>query len=96
MADQNAHPGTIDPLAVSVQAAARVSGIGRTSLYEAIGAGELASCKVGKRRVILLEDLRAWLARQRQAARRPGPIAPATLPPATADKVRRARGELAR
>ena len=64
--------GTIDPLAVSVHAATRVSGVGRTRLYEAMGSGELASCKVGKRRLILVEDLRAWLARQRHAATRPG------------------------
>jgi excisionase family DNA binding protein len=54
-----------DPLAVSVDAATRVSGIGRTRLYQAMGSGELASCKIGKRRLIMVDDLRAWLARHR-------------------------------
>jgi excisionase family DNA binding protein len=71
MAHETALLGTIDPLAVSVHAAARVSGIGRTRLYEAMGSGELASCKVGKRRLIMLDDLRAWLARQRHDGMRP-------------------------
>jgi excisionase family DNA binding protein len=71
MAHETALLATIDPLAVSVHAATRVSGIGRTRLYEAIGSGELASCKVGKRRLILMEDLRAWLAGQRQDGTKP-------------------------
>ncbi len=71
MAHETALLGTIDPLAVSVHAATRVSGIGRTRLYEVMGSGELASCKVGKRRLIMLDDLRAWLARQRQDGTRP-------------------------
>jgi putative DNA primase/helicase len=82
MPHQTALHGTMDPLAVSVAAATRVSGIGRTSLYEAMGSGELASCKVGKRRLILLDDLRAWLARQRQAGTRPARRTPAMGPPA--------------
>lgn len=56
---------SLEPLAVSVTTATRLSGIGRSALYEAIGSGDLASCKVGKRRLILIEDLRAWLRRQR-------------------------------
>ena len=91
MAHQTNPPGTMDPLAVSVQAATRVSGIGRTRLYEAMGSGELASCKVGKRRLILLEDLRAWLARQRNTGTGPRPTAPATRLPASADDVRHDR-----
>ena len=56
----------IEPLAVSVEAARRLAGIGRTVLYEAMGRGDLPSCKVGKRRLILIKDLQAWLERQRQ------------------------------
>lgn len=48
-------------LAVSVEEAADVSGLGRTSIYEAMGSGALRSLKVGKRRLILVEDLRDWL-----------------------------------
>lgn len=87
MAYQTNPPVTTDPLAVSVRAAAHASGVGRTRLYEAMGTGELPSCKVGKRRLILFEDLRAWLGRQRQAAASPGP---------TAAETRRARAEAGR
>lgn len=52
---------TIEPLAVSVNDAIRISGLGRTSLYEAVGSGTLASLKIGKRRLILLDSLKAWL-----------------------------------
>ena len=96
MAHQTTPSGTTDPLAVSVQAAARVGGIGRTSLYEAMGSGELASCKVGKRRLILLDDLRAWLARQRHAGTRLGPTTPATRQPAGARQVHAGHAEVAR
>lgn len=50
-----------DPLAVGVSDAARRAGIGRSSLYSAIAAGELTACKIGRRTVIRLSDLAAWL-----------------------------------
>ena len=49
-------------LAVSPAEAARLAGIGRTTLYEAIGTGALRSLKIGKRRLITIEALRDWLA----------------------------------
>jgi excisionase family DNA binding protein len=66
-----AHPtapasADMEPVAVSVNDACRLSGLGRTLLYEAIAKGDLASCKIGNRRLILIEDLRAWIRRQRQ------------------------------
>ena len=48
-------------LAVSPSEAARLAGIGRTTLYEAIGSGALRSLKIGKRRLITVEALRDWL-----------------------------------
>jgi hypothetical protein len=65
MAHSDVQPRPLDPLAISVGRAVQTSGIGRTRLYEAMGSGELASCKIGKRRLILVEDLGAWLARHR-------------------------------
>jgi excisionase family DNA binding protein len=51
----------LDRLAVSPIEAARIAGIGKTKLYEAMGSGELRSFKIGKRRLILIDELRNWL-----------------------------------
>jgi hypothetical protein len=48
--------------AFSVPEAVEVSGLGRTSLYEAMNTGVLRSRKFGRRRVILRSDLLAFLA----------------------------------
>jgi excisionase family DNA binding protein len=63
-----ASPNT-DRLAVSVGRATHMSGLGRTKIYEALGAGDLSSIKIGSRRLILVDDLRDWLARHRQGSR---------------------------
>jgi excisionase family DNA binding protein len=49
-------------LAVRVEDAAKLVGIGRTEIYKAIKEGSLASLKIGKRRLIRVEALREWLA----------------------------------
>ena len=54
--------GEAQRLAVSPLEAARLAGVGRTTLYEAIGSGELRSLKIGKRRLITVDALREWLA----------------------------------
>jgi excisionase family DNA binding protein len=48
-------------LAVAPGEAARLTGVGQTTIYEAIGAGTLRSVKIGRRRLITVEALRAWL-----------------------------------
>jgi excisionase family DNA binding protein len=58
----------LEPIAVSPADAARLASVGRTTIYEAIGTGELSSLKVGKRRLITVEALRSWL-RAHQVAR---------------------------
>lgn len=50
------------PLAHSVDGAARAANIGRVTIYEEIREGRLKARKVGRRTIILDEDLRAWLA----------------------------------
>lgn len=50
------------PLAVGPAEAARLIGIGRTKLYQALGSGALPSYRVGTRRLIRIADLEAWLA----------------------------------
>jgi excisionase family DNA binding protein len=54
-------PSHPEPLAVSPAEAARLAGLGRTSIYSALGSGELKSLKIGKRRLIAVEALRTWL-----------------------------------
>lgn len=51
-------------LAVSPAEAAQMINLGRTKLYELLAANEIASIKLGSRRLIRIRDLEAWLARQ--------------------------------
>ena len=46
---------------LSVSEACRVSGIGRTKMYEAISDGRLKARKLGKRTLVLRGDLQAFL-----------------------------------
>jgi excisionase family DNA binding protein len=57
-----------DVLAVSVEHAAKITGIGRTGIFEAIRKKELASLKAGKRRLVRMEALREWLRRLEEAS----------------------------
>jgi excisionase family DNA binding protein len=62
MSAQEAPPNaSVEPIAVSPAEAARLAGIGRTTIYAAISSGELSSLKLGKRRLIVVATLRAWL-----------------------------------
>ena len=56
-----------EPVAVSVGEAAKRLGISRAHLYGFVMSGELPSVLLGRRRVIALTALRAWL-EQRTAA----------------------------
>ncbi len=55
-------------LAYQIDEAARACGIGRTSLYELIGEGKLKAIRAAGRRLILREDLEAYLRSCREAA----------------------------
>jgi excisionase family DNA binding protein len=48
-------------LAHTIADATKISGIGRTTLYEAIGAGKIEARKAGNRTLIPAESLRAFL-----------------------------------
>jgi len=61
---------TPDRIAVSPSEAARLAGIGRTKIYEALNTGALASFKVGTRRLIRISEIDAWL-RRLEADNRP-------------------------
>ncbi|HEX4549913.1 DNA-binding protein [Pseudomonas sp. MPR-ANC1] len=51
------------PISVSVEEAARLVGHSRSGIYEVIAQGELKAFKLGKRRLILMTELRAWIER---------------------------------
>jgi excisionase family DNA binding protein len=48
-------------LAYTVGEATELSPCGRSSLYEAIATGELKARKLGRRTLIMADDLRSWL-----------------------------------
>lgn len=47
------------PLTVSVNEAIAMIGIGRTRLYELIASGDIKTVKIGRRRLVQVESLRA-------------------------------------
>lgn len=57
----NIHLQSMEPIAVSPNEAARLSGVGRTTLYAALSSGALKSIKIGTRRLITIEAIHHWL-----------------------------------
>ena len=53
---------TAKALAVSPREAARMLGIGVTRLYEELGSGSIPSFHLGRRRLIRIAALEAWMA----------------------------------
>ena len=58
---------TPQKLAVGPAEAAKIAGIGRTKLYEALGSGDLKSFRIGTRRLIRLSELDRWLTSHEEA-----------------------------
>lgn len=58
------------PLAVRIREACRLTGIGRSKLYELIRDGEIAVIKVGAMTLISAAELERFLARQGRAIAR--------------------------
>jgi excisionase family DNA binding protein len=53
----------IAPLSVSVEEAARIVGFSRSGIYEQIASGTLKAFKLGRRRLILMTELKSWIER---------------------------------
>lgn len=53
----------LPPLSVSVEEAARMTGYSRSGIYEVMANGDLKAFKLGKRRLILVAELKAWIER---------------------------------
>lgn len=51
----------MNKIAVTIPEAVEISGIGRTNLYKLFKAGAIKPRKVGKRTLILVEELDAYL-----------------------------------
>lgn len=51
----------VQPYALTIDNAARFSGLSRSRIYELMGAGDLKSFKVGNRRMIMLDDIKSFL-----------------------------------
>jgi excisionase family DNA binding protein len=58
----------MNQIALSVEQAAAAAGVGRTTVFAKIRSRELIAKKVGRRTIILREDLEAWL-RSRPSSR---------------------------
>ncbi|MBY0620614.1 MAG: helix-turn-helix domain-containing protein [Sphingomonas ursincola] len=54
----------MDPLLISVQEAARMLAVGRTSIYELINSGELETKKLGRRRLVTIDSIRRVAGKQ--------------------------------
>jgi excisionase family DNA binding protein len=57
----------IEPVTITILDALRLSGLGRTKLYELLTNGEIQSVRVGTRRLIVFASLKACLTGRREA-----------------------------
>lgn len=54
-----------EPLAVRIPDAVRMTGIGRSKLYELIASGDLETIKIGRCTLVTVDALKAFLAKAR-------------------------------
>lgn len=54
-------PNVEQSLAFTIAQAAKLAGVGRSTLYSELGAGKLIARKMGRRTIILAVDLSQWL-----------------------------------
>jgi len=56
-------PAAPKPLTVRIPEAARITGLGRTKLYELIASGDLAVIKIGRATLVTMASIEALLER---------------------------------
>lgn len=66
-----AEPPPTEPISVRVPDASRMTGLGRSTIYELIASGDIEAAKVGRATVIMVDSIRKFLAGNRKAARPP-------------------------
>src|SRR5829696_7129547 len=60
---EHRHGVAVEPLFISVSAAAKALGVGRTYAYELIDRGRLRAVRDGRRRLVPVESVREYAAR---------------------------------
>ena len=54
----------VEPMTVTIQTAVKLSGLGRTKLYELMSKKEIESVRIGTRRLIVFASLKARLTKK--------------------------------
>lgn len=57
----------LEKIGYSIDEAGHASSVGRSLIYKEIAAGNLRATKIGRRTVILADDLKQWLQSKAQA-----------------------------
>jgi excisionase family DNA binding protein len=65
--DHDERTGTLQPLLLTIPEAAVLLSIGRTTVYELIGSGAIATVHIGRSTRIPVAELRDFVARQQTA-----------------------------
>jgi len=52
-----------EPISVRIREACRLTGVGRSTLYELIASGEVETVKIGRITLVLMSSLRALIAK---------------------------------
>lgn len=60
------HQSPLGPISVGVEEAARLIGVARSMLYEMIARGDIQTFKLGRRRLVRVKTLEAFVKRQAQ------------------------------
>ncbi len=68
----------IEPISVRIPDASRMTGLGRSTIYELIASGDIEAAKVGRATVIMVDSIRRFLTANRMQRRPRGTTASET------------------